>query len=118
MEIGGSALTLTGWMRTREYVWSYFQAGPIGGKNYDNSYNYQANVLRLGLGYQTEQLKFFLEFEDPALINLPSHAIAPLPQGALGLGGNYYQPQQQSTDVSLFLKQGFVEFGERFIKGF
>jgi hypothetical protein len=114
----GSPITLSGWMRTREYVWSFFQAGPIGGKTYENSYNYQANVLRLGLGYTTEDVKLFAETEDPAFINLPSDAIAPPPQGALGLGANYYQPHQASSDASVFLKQGFVEFGEQLLKGF
>jgi hypothetical protein len=113
----GTPITLTGWMRTREYVWSFFQAGPIGGKTYENSYNYQANVLRLGLGYQTEAMKIFAEVEDPALIDLPSNAIAPPPQGTLGLGGNYYQPQQESSAATLFLKQGFVEFGEQILRG-
>lgn len=118
VDVNGTPVTLTGWMRTREYVWSYFQAGPVGGKTYENSYNYQANVLRLGLGYETEGVKLFAEIEDPALINLPSNAIAPPPQGTLGLGGNYYQPQQQSSDATLFLKQGFVEFGQQILKGF
>ncbi|HTT74795.1 MAG TPA: alginate export family protein [Candidatus Binataceae bacterium] len=116
-DINGAPVTASGWMRTREYVWSFFQAGPIGGKSYQNSYNYQANVLRLGLGYATEDFKLFTEFEDPALLNLPSSAIAPPPPGALGLGGNYYQPQQESSDASIFLKQGFVEFGSRILQG-
>src|SRR5579885_3718534 len=92
IDINGSPLTMSGWMRTREYVWSFFQAGPVGGTTYENRYNYQANVLRLGLSYQTEGVKFFIEMEDPALINLPGNALAPPPQGALGLGANYYQP--------------------------
>ncbi len=117
LEIGGAPITVSGWMRTREYVWSYFQAGPIGGKTYENRYNYQANVLRLGLSYQTEGVKFFIEMEDPALINLPGNALAPPPQGALGLGANYYQPLGQSSDATLFLKQGYVEFGSRILEG-
>ncbi len=118
LDVNGTPITLSAWMRTREYVWSYFQAGRIGGKTYQNSYNYQANVLRLGLGYETEGVKLFAEVEDPALINLPSNAIAPPPQGALGLGGNYYQPQGKSSDATLFLKQGYVEFGNQILKGF
>lgn len=117
-DVNGSPVTASGWMRTREYVWSFFQAGPIGGKTYENSYNYQANTLRLGLGYQIEGVKFFGEAEAPAFINLPSNAIAPSPPGLLGLGANYYQPHQNSSQVTLFLKQGFVEFGDQILKGF
>lgn len=117
IDVNGAPITASGWMRSREYVWSFFQAGSVGGKTYENSYNYQANVLRLGLGYQTEGVKLFAEIEDPAFINLPSNALAPPPQGALGLGANYYQPHQQSSDLSLFLKQGFVEFGQQVLKG-
>jgi len=117
-DVNGSPVTLSGWMRTREYVWSFFQSGPVGGKSYENSYNYQANTLRLGVGYQTEGVNFFAEVEAPAFIDLPSNAIAPAPQGLLGLGANYYQPHQNSSQVTLFLKQGFVEFGDRLLKGF
>lgn len=79
-DVNGSPITASGWMRTREYVWSFFQAGPIDGKTYENSYNYQANTLRLGLGYQIEGVKFFGEAEAPAFVNLPSNAIPPSPQ--------------------------------------
>ncbi len=118
IDINGSPLTMSGWMRTREYVWSFFQAGPVGGTTYENRYNYQSNLLRLGLGYRIEGVRIYAEAEAPALINLPGNAIAPAPQGLLGLGANYYQPHRQGSSFNVFLKQGFVEFGERVLKGF
>jgi hypothetical protein len=47
ISIGGEPITLNGWMRTREYVWSYFRPGAIKNQTYDNSYNYQAGRSRL-----------------------------------------------------------------------
>ena len=104
-------------MRTREYVWSYFQPGVIGGKSYENRYNYQANSLRFGLGYKIKGIKFFLEAMNPTLFDLPSHGLAPSPAGALGLGANYFAIQKEGLELNLFLKQGYLESADSAIEG-
>src|SRR5262249_54344617 len=108
---------LNAWMRTREYVWSYFQPGVIKHQTYENRYNYQANSLRAGLGYSIEGVKLYVEGMNPTFLDLPSHAIAPTPPGFLGLGANYYSIHKEGLDSNVFLKQGYVEFGRQLVKG-
>jgi len=117
VSIGGAPVTMSVWMRTREYIWSYFQPGLIGGKTYDNRYNYQANTLRFGLGYQLNGIKFYVEGMNPTLFDLPSHAIAPKPTGQLGLGANYFLIQKEGLDSNLFLKQGYLELRDGMVEG-
>jgi len=42
------------------------------------------------------------------LIDLPGTAIAPAPQGPLGLGAVYYQQNRANNDASVYLKQGYL----------
>ncbi|MGH9353201.1 MAG: hypothetical protein ACRD2G_13745, partial [Terriglobia bacterium] len=109
-KIDGQPLVLSGAMRTRDYLWSFFNPGPVRGALYENQYNYGANVLRLALGYQTRGVKIFTEMMNPLLLGLPDHALAPHPQGALGLGGNYDQANRKRYGSSILLKQAFAEF--------
>ncbi len=123
--INGEPLTLSGWARFRDYTWSYFNPGPLPSAVSDNQYNYEALVMRLGLGYQLDGVKFFIEGMNPTMFNLPNDATAPPPRGALGLGANYFAPNcthakpQTCTGTvsSIFLKQGFVEFGQQILPG-
>jgi len=117
LSIGSEPVTLSLWMRTREYVWSYFQPGVIEKKTYENRYNYQSNSLRAGLGYSIKGFKLYVEGMNPTLFDLPSHATAPAPAGFLGLGANYYSIHQEGLDSNVFLKQAYVEFGRQLAKG-
>jgi hypothetical protein len=129
--IGGEPVTLTGSIRARWQVWNWFGPGAVVGNdnrvpivvnllkngNDDNRYHFQVLVTRVGIGYQLEGVKTFVELMSPALLHLPDDALAPPPQGALGLGANYFQPHGNSYDASVYLKQGFVEFSDRIVKG-
>jgi hypothetical protein len=115
--IAGAPLILTGGIRTREYFWSYFDPAPAANGRIQNQYNDQANVLRLGLGYQTHGVKVFAEMMNPALFNLPANALAFSPLGPLGLGATYYVTNRESLGSSVFLKQGFIEFENDLLKG-
>lgn len=42
------------------------------------------------------------------LANLPDDAVAPAPQGQLGLGASYYAANLSRAPLNLFLKQGFI----------
>jgi hypothetical protein len=115
--IDDEPLTLSGWIRFRDYTWSYFNAGPVPSAfGNDNQYNYPALVARLGIGYQLDGVKLFVEGMNPTFFGLPDDAIAPAPKGALGLGANYYSVRKESFDSSVFLKQGYVEFGGQILK--
>jgi hypothetical protein len=116
--IAGQPVTLSAIEQNREEVWSWFNPGLIKGRNYDNQYNFMGSWIRVGAGYQLDGIKGFAELMSPYFLNLPDNAIAPAPQGNLGLGANYYQPHGNPDDASVFLKQAFVEFRGKPVRDF
>lgn len=125
--IAGEPVTITGDLRLREEVWNWFNPGvpaisalsSAGSKSMDdNRYNFLGGYLRLGAGYERDGVKGYFELMTPFLVNLPNDAVSPPPFGILGLGGNYFQPNAASNSASVFLKQGYIEFGKQIIEGF
>lgn len=117
-DVDNEPVTLTAQEQSRGEVWNWFAPpNPAKGPDFDNRYHFLGSWIRVGAGYQIDGVKLFGELMSPFFFNLPNNAIAPPPQGALGLGGNYYQPHQNPNDASVFLKQGFVEFGDILARG-
>ena len=83
---------------------------------FEDDYTFGAAVLRLSLSQQTEKFDWLVEGEFPVLINLPERAIAPAPQGQLGLGGSYFAASGHQ-DGSAVLKQAFVRVKNSFGHG-
>jgi hypothetical protein len=79
-------VTFTASLRTRIYSWDWFQ--PAG--SYENQYNYSGSLLRLNFAEKKGPFDFDFEIAAPLMFNLPVNATAPAPQGALGLGSNYF----------------------------
>jgi hypothetical protein len=102
IQIGG--WTLAGNLRLRFENWDFFQA-----KSGDSRYGYGASLLRVSLGRQFQSQDWLFELAQPSLIGLPSHAIAPPPQGQLGFGGTYFAANPDRP-VGILLKQAFVRF--------
>jgi hypothetical protein len=77
-------------------------------------YSFGASTLRMGVGQKRARWDWMAEIEQPSLFNLPANATAAAPQGALGLGANYYTSNIERNDASVFLKQAFirVKFGK------
>jgi hypothetical protein len=90
--------------RVRPEFWDWFPSTAA-----DNEYLYVGSTLRIGFRRQTTRDETVLELEQPTLINLPTQAIAPPPQGQLGLGAAY-RAANGGQVASAFLKQGFVRF--------
>ena len=66
-------------------------------------------LARLGFSQSKKPYDWQLELALPLLLNLPSTAVAPPPQGQLGLGATYLAANDGHTNTAaLFLKQGFV----------
>jgi len=116
--IDGQPVVLSAIGQNREEVWRWFNPGTVKGGFDENQYNFLGSWLRVGAGYQLDGVKVFAELMSPYFINLPNAAIAPPPKGLLGLGANYYQPHGNANDASVFLKQGYLEFGNTLLKGF
>jgi hypothetical protein len=102
IKIGG--VTFSGSIRARFESWDWFATGAAS-----NRYNFGAATLRLALGQQRERFEWQVEGAFPLLVNLPEAAIAPAPQGQLGLGASYFAANGRQ-DAGAFIKQGFIHF--------
>ncbi len=100
LKLGG--VDFSGSLRVRVENYGWFET-----PGFDDDYTFGAAVLRLSLGQQKERYDWQVEGEFPVLINLPDGAIAPAPQGQLGLGANYFAANGQK-DASAILKQAYV----------
>ncbi len=99
-------VTVTGSLRSRLYVWDWFQAAAG-----DNQYEYSGNLLRLNFAEKRAGWDWDAEFAVPFLLGLPAQATAPAPQGALGLGSNYFAANGGSRNAAMvFPKQLYVRF--------
>ena len=115
--IDGQPVVLSAIEQNREEVWNWFNPGVVKGGLDENQYNFLGSWIRAGVGYELDGVKGFAELMSPFFINLPNAAIAPPPKGLLGLGANYFQSQASANDASVFLKQGYLEFGNRLLEG-
>ncbi len=101
--LGGAVVS--GALRSRTYSWNWFGDDPSG------DYVYQGSQARFGLSRSHKAIDWQVEFEVPFILNLPTTAVKPPPQGQLGLGAAYYAANDNSENTAaLFLKQGFVRF--------
>jgi hypothetical protein len=96
------SLTVSGSLRLRLEDWDWFDTQAA-----DGDYTFGAATLRLAIGQQKEKFDWQVEGAFPWLIKLPDRAIAPAPQGQLGLGAAYYASNLRQ-DGSAILKQAFV----------
>jgi hypothetical protein len=98
-------ITVTGSLRSRMYVWDWFE--PSAG---DNTYSYSGNLFRFGFSQVSKRWEWNTEFAAPLLVGLPAYATAPAPQGALGLGSNYYTANNQRNSGMIFPKQLYIKW--------
>jgi hypothetical protein len=70
-------VTFTATLRSRIYVWDWFQ--PAG--TYRNQYAYSGDLLRLNFAGKHGALDYDAEIALPLLLDLPTSATAPAPQG-------------------------------------
>ena len=94
-------------LRVRPEAWDWFQAGSDDGR-----YAYVGVHARAGLAQQRARWGWRAELAAPAILGLPSDAVAPAPRGQLGLGGSYAAANDGETSpVHVFLKQAFLRAG-------
>ncbi len=97
-------ITITGSLRARLYAWDWFQ--PASGQN---QYQYSGNLLRVNLAESLRSWDWDAEFAVPFLLGLPTKATDAAPQGALGLGSNYYSANSNSQNTAMiFPKQLYI----------
>lgn len=99
-------VTVSGSLRSRLYAWDWFQ--PSTGQN---QYEYSGNLFRLNFAEKRGTWDWDAELAVPFLLGLPDNATAAAPQGALGLGSNYYTANGNSQYSAMaFPKQLYVRF--------
>src|SRR5579871_1626161 len=89
-------VTLTGTIRSRFYAWDWFQ--PSTG---ENQYDFFASILRLNFAEKLKGWDWDAEFAVPIFLGLPTNATDPAPQGALGLGSNFYSNNHLNRSTAL-----------------
>ena len=100
------SVTITGTVRTRLYFWNSFQ--PAAG---ENRYRYSGDYVRLNFAQKHGSFDWDAEFNVPFLLGLPNNATDAAPQGALGLGSNYYTANKNNSFAAMFFpRQLFARF--------
>lgn len=102
-----AAATLSASIRTRLEYWDWFDAR--GG---DGEYAFAGVHARAGVTGRASRVTWMAEAELPALLGVPRDAVAPAPEGQLGMGGSYAAANDgQRNSVNLFLRQAWVRVG-------
>src|SRR6267143_257952 len=97
-------VTVTGSVRLRGSAWDWFE--PIAG---ENQYEYSGNLVRVNFAERLKKWDWDAEFFIPFFFGLPTGATQPAPQGALGLGSNFYSSNHSKRNTAMiFPKQLFV----------
>jgi hypothetical protein len=96
-------LKITGDLRVRGEHWDWFETPAADGK-----YTFLGATLLVGAGQKLSGLDWNVQLAVPILAGLPDDAIAPAPQGQLGLGATYFAVNGDTEASSLFIKQGWI----------
>ncbi len=97
--------TFYGSLRSRLEIWDWY------GSAAENRYAFSGNLIRLGLRQSRPRWDWNLELAAPVLLGLPSNAIAPPPQGALGQGANYFLDSGLKRNAGMiFPRQASIAF--------
>ncbi len=96
--------TVTGSLRARYENWNWFST-----PGFNDSYGFAGVLGRVSIAKATPKLDVLAEVAVPVLLGLPNNAIAPAPQGQLGLGASY-RAASGGQDSSIFPKQVYARF--------
>lgn len=99
----GSVTPFGSW-RFRTEAWDWFQ--PASGQN---SYAFEHSLLRFGLKQQWEKFEWLVEGAQDAILDLPTHAVLPAPEGQLGSGASYFAGNGNGqNNANAFVKQAYL----------
>jgi len=98
--------SLDGSARLRYEDWSWFEADA------NDDYSFFGSLIRVGFSGKQGTMDWKLEVAQPTLLSLPRDAVAPAPQGQLGLGATYSAVNDnRDADLGLFIKNGYLRLG-------
>ena len=97
-------LNFQGSVRTRVEAWDWFDNGS------SEPYGYLGALARFSISQRYASFDWQVEVALPVLLNLPQRAVSPAPQGALGLGANYFTANDNSRNAPflVFLRRQFL----------
>ncbi len=99
-------LRLTGELQTSYEAWDYFRPAT---PNLTNRYDLWEVRARLGLQFTSRVVDGLVQGQYTGLYGLPDNAFAPVPIGALGLGGAYNNANHGATSPqAVFLRQAYL----------
>lgn len=97
-------LSVSGSLRLRGEFWDWFAPKSA----HDNAYSFFGSVARGAVQWKDDGFDVFVEAQNSSLAGLPDDAVAPAPQGPLGLGAVYFAHNRRRNDTNLFLKQAYL----------
>lgn len=107
-------VSVAGEITARDSYESWFRPEP---SQADNSYNYFFLRSRLSMALRHPYIGAFVQAQDVHMWNIPETAIAPAPQGPLGIGAIYYLHNISDAPHSLIVRQAYLDFPRVFAKG-
>ena len=118
-ELGPGSVFITGDGLTMFPAEQWYTPTPSHGQVAQNSYWFNQDVVRLGLGYRFDNgITFYAQGIGTGLLNLPGNAVSPYPQGQNGLGAGYFAANHQRDGAAVFLKQAYVALDPARFNGF
>jgi hypothetical protein len=101
-----SPISLNVYERNRTDAYNWYADPP-----YTNTYPFVEQLLRVSVAQQIRRVDWLVELASNDSFDLPTTAVSPVAaQGALGLGGNYYAANANSTPAAVALRQGYIRY--------
>ncbi len=97
----------------------WYTPTPSHGVQTANAYIFEQGVVRLGVGYHSDiGVTAYVQAIGTTLLNLPTNAKAPYPQGESGLGATYFAANNQRDGAAVFLRQAYIALDPAKFGGF
>ncbi len=101
LQIG--SVTFSGSIRTRGEFWDWF-----GGKG-QNNYAFSDTLAQFAFSQTSSAFDWKIDMAVPVLLGLPKNAVAPAPQGQLGLGASYFASNGSNRYAAMiFPKEAYI----------
>ena len=118
-EFGPGSVFITGEGLAATPMEQWYTPTPSHGVQAANAYAFAQNVVRLGIGYHSDfGVSAYVQAIGTTLLNLPTNAIAPYPQGQSGIGATYFAANGHRDGAAVFIKQAFVALDPAKFGGF
>ena len=103
-----SPISFNVYERNRTDAYNWYADPP-----YTTTYPFVEQLLRVSVAQQIRRIDWLAELASNDSFDLPTTATSTVAaQGALGLGGNYYAANANTTPAAVALRQGYIRYHE------